>query len=94
MVDNLNDLLDAVVDEASFMAFIGALIADRILANETKIDTFGRDGNGWENHSIEDFLGAASAWANASKFGKNQGLSDTNMWKKFAVFLYCGKIYE
>jgi len=48
----------------------------------------------WENGSIEDFLAAASAWAVDSEFGSTQGLSSASPWRKFATFLYCGKIYE
>jgi hypothetical protein len=41
-----------------------------------------------------DFLEAASAWAEATKMGETLGLPADPTWKNFAVFLYCGKIYE
>jgi hypothetical protein len=79
----MNERLEAVNDEATFLAFVDALIADR----QT-------NGESWENNSIEGFLESASSWATDSNFGARQGLSQASLWKKFAVFLYCGKIYE
>jgi hypothetical protein len=79
----LHEKLDAVTDEATFLEFVCALTADR------------RDNaQAWENSSIEDFLEASRSWAEDSEFGSRQGLSAASPWKKFAVFLYCGKIYE
>ena len=43
---------------------------------------------------IAEALEAAQAWAEDSNFGESQGLKEASPWKKFAVFLYCGKIYE
>lgn len=79
----LHEQLETVTDEATFLAFVHALVVDRR-----------GDAAHWENESIEDFLEAASAWAEASEFGSKQGLSSASPWKKFATFLYCGKIYE
>ncbi|MCU6499569.1 hypothetical protein LPN04_17380 [Rugamonas sp. A1-17] len=79
----LHDRLEAVIDEATFLDFVRALTADRL-----------ENSQEWENGTIEDFLEAASSWADDSEFGSRQGLSNASPWKKFAVFLYCGKIYE
>ncbi len=93
----LHELLDAVEDQRSFLEFVKALIADREdeVAKErlSPSSPYGAGANGWENGTIEAFLEAATAWAEDSNFGQNQGLSD-NPWRRFAVFLYCGKIYE
>jgi len=98
MSNEPHTLVEAVVDEASFLKFVAALRQDREVEvaaqTTTSIDPFGRGPNGWENHTIEAFLEAAFSWAEDSNFGKSQGLTDENPWKKFAVFLYCGKIYE
>lgn len=80
---HLHEQLETVTDEASFLAFVHALVVDRR-----------SDAEHWENGSIEDFLEAASAWAEDSAFGSKQGLSSASPWRKFATFLYCGKIYE
>ena len=79
----LHEQLEKVSDEATFLAFVQALIADR-------------RGNAehWENRTIEEFLEAASAWAEDSAFGTQQGLSLTSPRRKFAIFLHSGKIYE
>lgn len=77
----LHQELDQVRDAKTFLAFARALAED--LPN-----------NEWENTTIEDFLGGAIAWAQASNFGVDQGLQLSNPWRQFANFLYCGKIYE
>lgn len=93
-----NKLLDQVKDTESFLVFVRALAADRAesSAQETASSSspYGADANGWENTTIESFLESAVAWAEASNFGLAQGLSPSNPWKQFAIFLYCGKTYE
>ena len=93
-----HELLEAVVDEASLLKFVEALRKDReaeVAAQQSSgIDAFGRGPKGWENHTIESFLEAAQSWAKTTGFGNTQGLKDENPWRKFAVVLYCGKIYE
>ena len=52
-------------------------------------------GNGWQNATIDQFLQAAVAWAEDSDFGRRQELvPDASPWRRLAVFLYAGKIYE
>lgn len=94
----LHELAEAVSDEQSFLAFVNALKEDRELAAAVeKASSSGRNGQpqrGWENTTIEAFLEAACAWAEDSEFGVRQDLATASPWKKFAIFLYCGKIYE
>jgi hypothetical protein len=94
----LHEQLELVTDEESFLAFARALSLDRVAATEAEsrsgAPSFSSATGGWENTSIERFLQAAIAWAEDSQFGSSQGLGSENPWKKFAVFLYCGKIYE
>ena len=96
--ESLNVLLEKVDSEESLLAFIVALAKDRreAVAAETENPggPYGPDAGGWENTSIEDFLDAAAAWAESTNFGLTQGLAADNLWKRFAVFLYLGKIYE
>jgi hypothetical protein len=93
----LHELLGAVSDEPSFLRFVKALTADRLEEVEKERTSpsppYGPGANGWENHTIEDFLEAATAWAEDSGFGHRQDLPN-NPWRRFASFLYCGKIYE
>jgi hypothetical protein len=90
----LHEQLALVTDEATFLAFVAALIDDRRASDAGQIDECGRSDNGWENHSIEDFLEAAYAWGESTNIGEKQGLQATSPWMRFATFLYCGKIYE
>lgn len=66
---NLNDYLEAVVDDTTFLAFIKALADDRRVADRTAADAVREVQNGWENNSIQDFLEAGYAWAQDSAFG-------------------------
>ena len=94
---SLEEYLDNVADEKSFIEFAKALQADK--EEEHRIDKenpsspYSQGLNGWENGSIEAFLESAIAWSEDSKFGQVQE-KNLNPWKKFALFLYAGKIYE
>jgi hypothetical protein len=94
----LHEHADAVHDRRTLLDFVRALIADREdeVAKEagSPSSPYGAGANGWQNGTIEDFLEAASGWAESTNFGEAQGLSVANPWRQFAVFLYCGKIYE
>jgi hypothetical protein len=96
--ESLNVLLERVNSEESLLVFIAALAKDRREAVFAERENPGTpvlpDAGGWENTSIEDFLDAAAAWAESTNFGLTQGLAADNLWKRFAVFLYLGKIYE
>ncbi|WP_228553562.1 hypothetical protein [Pseudoalteromonas sp. PPB1] len=89
-----HEILDEVKDEESFLLFVKSLIADREPHEGKSKDevSFTED---WANNSISGFLEAAVAWVEDSDFGIHQDSElRTNKWKQFAVFLYCGKIYE
>jgi hypothetical protein len=94
----LHELLEKVTDSNSFLKFVYALRADRLdsLAKEVAEPSspYETDANGWENPTIETFLEGAASWAETTDFGVKQGIPETNYWKRFAVFLFCGKIYE
>ena len=91
-------LLSSVADQSSFLAFARALKADRERAAQKEKGLAGssveHEVETWRNATIEAFLGAAIAWAEDSRFGASQGLKHDNPWRKFAVFLQCGKMYE
>lgn len=95
---DLQEQADAVRDSQSLLTFVKALVADReneiVKESRTLSAPFSACANGWQNGTIESFLGAASAWAESTNFGRTQGLPETNPWRQFATFLYCGKIYE
>lgn len=86
---------DSVHDEASFLVFVAELLEDRRLASATGTSGFMGAPRGWQNDSLEEFLGGALAWAETTDFGRTQKLSgDESVWRRVAAFLYCGKIYE
>ena len=94
LLEDPAEALERVVDEATFLHFVDALAANRRADASGEVDSSGRSPGGWENHTIEAFLGAASRWARDSGMGESQGLDEASPWKRFAVFLYSGKIYE
>lgn len=95
---HLHEALESVSDAKSFLAFARQLAEDRSdeVRKETDSSSFpyGRGANGWENGTIEAFLEAAVCWGEDTDVGLSQGLQPDNPWKRFATFLYCGKIYE
>jgi hypothetical protein len=97
-VDELMAKLEAVTDAESFLAFVHALIADRESAVQAErarpSSPYGPDAGGWENTRIESYLESAAAWAKDANFGVSRGLEPDNLWRRFAGFLYAGKIYE
>jgi hypothetical protein len=97
MPEDLQSKLDTVHDEATFVAFVSALAADR--ANEVSKENkrcsspYGPGANGWENGTIEAYLESAAAWAEDWKKSP-QYRPPVNPWKRCAEILYMGKIYE
>ena len=89
---DLIDLCEAVHDEATFLVFLNALMADfqqsQKMEAEKPSSPYEFAANGWENTTIGDFLEAATAWAHDSP------PKDENPWLRAANILYAGKIYE
>ena len=96
MMKDLNLLEDNVKDEKSFLEFLEALAQDRIDDEEKENPStpYGRSHNGWDNHTIGDYLAASSAWAESSKNGLPLLPKEENPWKRVAQILHAGKIYE
>jgi hypothetical protein len=98
MSNDLEALRDAVCDEASFVRFLEALAMDRAEEMEKEkskpSSPYGPGANGWQNGTIEAFLGSACAWAEASKNGLKFYKKSDNPWKRCADILFMGKIYE
>jgi hypothetical protein len=98
MNPDLHSLSEQVHDEATFIDFLRALAADR--EEEVEIEArspgspYGPGANGWENGTIESFLGAAAAWADGSKHGPPLDSPNENPWARCATILLMGKHYE
>lgn len=97
MANDLQSKLDAVKDEDSFVAFLSALATDRAdeVVKEEGIfsSPYGPGANGWDNGTIEAYLGAAAAWAEDWKRSPRY-LPPANPWKRCAEILLAGKRYE
>lgn len=92
---SLDILLEEVKDERTFLEFIKELRKDRLKEDDINIiDGVGAGKYGWQNHDIASFLEASVAWAEDSGFTKTQELESEKIWKKCALFLYLGKLYE
>lgn len=100
MPKDLFELAEGVRDETSFLEFILELAKDRLdeYQNEelNPSSPYGPDANGWENGTIEAFLGAAYSWGKSSKSGLPLAgyQPPSNPWTRAAQILYMGKIYE
>jgi hypothetical protein len=88
-----HELMDAVQDRTSFLAFVDALAHERSVSAIQEMhepsSPYGPQAFGWENITIEDFLAAAVACEE-----DNPDPSEAPSWQWFADFLYGGKIYE
>lgn len=91
--ETLFSSLDFVVDEASFIFFVEALVAERRTVEALSETSDGFRGE-WANQSIAQFLEAAAIWAKDSQFGQRLGPKSANPWKLFAMFLQAGRSYE
>jgi len=94
--DDLDELLERVNDEQSFITFIQALGADfaRERTMNEPLSPYGRDALGWENGSVDAFFEAAGAWAIDSSRQVAADVSSANVWQRCASILLAGKFYE
>lgn len=83
----LAELLEDVVDAASFLKFAEQLRGERGSASRVEMEAE------WESMTAPQFLEGSISWARTTQFGASQGLDAENPWRLFAVFLYCGRIY-
>lgn len=96
---SLYELAEQVDSKEKFIAFVSALAADREaeveIERERPSSPYGSGARGWENGSIEAFLGAMSAWA-AGGYGHTgePHVTDQPSWRTFAKILHSGKFYE
>lgn len=94
----LQDILDRVVDERSFIDYLNALAGDWAVtcgssdANPAPVHS--SRASDWENGSIGTFLTAAASWADASSNGLRFYDVPTNPWRRAADILRAGKEYE
>lgn len=96
--DELEQALDLVQDEETFLQFLLALRDDLEASIELeKINPsspYGPDALGWEHITIEDFLNTAVRWARDSTNGNPFYTMPANPWQRCAEILFAGKTYE
>lgn len=89
------ELLDKVVDQQSFVAFVWALADEREQAENMEREQpvlYSLSGAlNWQNGDIPSFLGAA---LNLLEKKDDSEPDEQPSWKLFADFLYHGKIIE
>lgn len=96
---NFYVMAEQVDSKESFLRFVQALAEDAAAADaepeRTADGKLNLSPHGWENGSIEAFLGAISAWAsgNSGITGKPM-VSEEASWRAFAEILHSGKFYE
>jgi hypothetical protein len=94
---DIETMLEAVVDEQTFLRFLEALAVDWEDGHQNPASSYGRDANGWENGTIGAYLDASASWGQASINGLPQKAAyekPSNSWRRAAQILYMGKIYE
>lgn len=96
--EDLFQALQSVHDEDTFLQFLLALRDDReaSVAQEeaTPSSPYGPDAGGWENTTIERFLGTAVRWARDSVNGNPFYQRPDNPWRRCADILFAAKSYE
>jgi hypothetical protein len=87
---------DDVHDFTSFLDFVEWLASDRAASAEHELrepsNPWGPAHGGWENTTIESFLGAAAACSR--DHAAKDGAPAQPSWREFARFLAGGKVYE
>lgn len=90
----LDDLEDAVHSKETFLTFLAGLRADyEASRTEERVrpsSPYGPAARGWENVTIDRFLGAMHAWMT----DMGQRLPEAPSWNTFAAALMAGKLYE
>jgi hypothetical protein len=100
MKDQLSQLVEGVLDEASFLLFLKALADDwndeRAKEALHPSPAFGPGANGWEHGTIGQFLESMVAWANAKPIEgtRPNELAPENIWRRAAHIVLAGKYYE
>ena len=97
MLLSLDQLLEAVVDESTFVKFIAALgvdfAAEKALEANQPSASWGPGAIGWENSTVDAVFESAVAWANDTR-DNEVDLANQNPWKRCAHIIYAGKFYE
>ncbi len=92
-----DDLVDDVVDQDSFIAFLMALADD--FARERMLDAadppspYAAGQCGWEHGTVDGVFEAAASWGDATRH-RWPAEGDANIWSRCARILLMGKRHE
>ena len=96
--EKLQQLLDEVRDEPTFLRFIKALsddwFEDRTKEERNPSSPYVPTINGWENGTIGDYLESAHAWGKTWLDRPEENERGESPWRRAAAILYAGKYYE
>ncbi|WP_194456776.1 hypothetical protein [Bradyrhizobium sp. CCBAU 53421] len=98
MVHDLIAAAEAVTDERSFIRLLQLMALDRQDEQQKELarptSPYSAGPNGWQNGSIEAFLGAAASWAEATSRTTNLGPEASDAWRRAAMIVVAGAFYE
>ncbi|MGX1163844.1 hypothetical protein AB7M16_000110 [Bradyrhizobium sp. USDA 372] len=98
MIQDLMSIADAVSDEQGFIRLLRKMAFDRGDEQQKELagpsSPYGPGANGWENGSIEAFLEAAAAWAEATQDTSGLEAKAPDIWRRAAKIIVAGAFYE
>jgi hypothetical protein len=98
VVDDLVSAAQAVADERAFIRLLQMMALDRQDEQQKELASpsppYSAGANGWENGSIEAFLDAAAAWAEATSRTTHLGAGPSDAWRRAAMIVVAGAFYE
>src|SRR5579871_2822274 len=98
MVNDLVVAAEAVTDERSFIRLLQLMALDRQDEQQKELarpsPPYSPGANGWENGSIEAFLDAAAAWAEATSRATDPSTEASDAWRRAARIVVAGAYYE
>jgi len=98
VVHDLISAAEAVADEQAFIRLLQLMARDRQDEQQKESarpsPTYSAGANGWQNGSIEGFLDAAAAWAEATSRTTNVGAEASDAWRRAAMIIVAGAFYE
>jgi hypothetical protein len=98
VVHDLISAAEVVADERAFIRLLQMMALDRQDEQQKELarpsPPYSAGANGWENCSVEAFLEAAAAWAEATSRTTNVGAEASDAWRRAAMIVVAGAFYE
>ena len=98
VVHDLIAAAEVVADERAFVRLLQLMVLDRQDEQQKELarpsSPCSAGANGWENYSIEAFLEAAAAWAEATSRTTTLGAEASDAWRRAAMIVVAGAFYE